>query len=152
MPFSLKRVAASILLAIGFSAFSSELQAQTISRSNPTHNHDEAQSEMAFGMVGEIAPVYKHGGEQGMVEFIQKNLQYPFDENVNGIVVTSFVIDTTGSVTEPGIIKSLSNGADKEALRVTSLLEFYPGMRGGKKIPIRYMVSFRFSDDRRKKE
>jgi len=87
-----------------------------------------------------------------MVEFIQKNLQYPFDENVNGIVVTSFVIDTTGSVTEPGIIKSLSNGADKEALRVTSLLEFYPGMRGGKKIPIRYMVSFRFSDDRRKKE
>ncbi|GAB3533040.1 hypothetical protein GCM10027443_17730 [Pontibacter brevis] len=151
-PFQFKRIAASILFAVGFSTFSRELHAQAVSCTNNNHEHDKAQSEMAFGMVGEIMPIYKHGGEQGMLNFIQKNLQYPVNESLNGLVVISFVIDTTGSVVEPEIIRSLSDGADKEALRVTELLEFYPGMQADKKVPVRYTLPIRFSNDKRKKK
>ncbi|WP_181885236.1 energy transducer TonB [Pontibacter diazotrophicus] len=151
-PFHLKRVFASVLLALGFSAFSRGLQAQTVSCTNSNHNHDKAQSEQAYGVFMEAMPVYKHGGEKGMLDFIQKNLQYPSDESFKGVVVTSFVIDTTGRVTEPMTIKSLSDEADKEALRVTELLEFYPGMQSGKKVPVRYTLPIRFGEDKRKKK
>ncbi|MCC9138161.1 energy transducer TonB [Pontibacter silvestris] len=59
-------------------------------------------------------PVYKQGGEMGMLEFIEKNLKYPSDKNLNGIVVTSFVVSTTNEVTDPVIIKSLSTAAHEE--------------------------------------
>lgn len=151
--FHLKRIAAGILFAVGFSAFSKDLHAQAVSCTNNNHKHDKAQSEQAFfGIIVETMPVYKDGGEQGMLNFIQKNLQYPENESLNGLVVTSFVIDTTGSVTEPEILRSLSVGADKEALRVIKLLKFYPGMQAGKKVPVRYTLPIRFSNDKRKKK
>ncbi|MBC5775991.1 energy transducer TonB [Pontibacter sp. KCTC 32443] len=150
--FNFNRVAASLLLALGFSAFSRDLQAQAVDNTNSNRSHDKAQSEQLFGIIQATHPVYKHGGEQGMLDFIQKNLQYPFEESINGLVVTSFVIDTTGTVTEPNIVKGLSEEADKEALRVVKLLEFYPSIQDGKKVPVRFTLPVRFYDDRRKKK
>jgi TonB family protein len=149
--FNFKRLAASILLTLGFTTFSKELQAQTVS--TPNRNQDNVQSQaIVFGMLQETHPVYKHGGEQGMLDFIRKNLLYPDSESVNGLLVISFVIDTTGTVTEPKVVKGLSEAADKEALRVVKLLEFYPSTQDGRKVPIRYTLPVKFNAEKRKEE
>lgn len=150
--FSFKRVAAGVMLAIGFSSFNKELKAQSVSSDSMSRRQDTIQTEMAFGMIIETIPVYKYGGEEGMLAFIGKNLKYPSSEILNGLVVASFVVDTTGKVTEPEILKGLTAGADKEVLRVVELLEFQPGMQAGKKVPMRYTLPIRFSDDKKKKK
>ncbi|WP_162428514.1 energy transducer TonB [Pontibacter pudoricolor] len=145
--FGMKRIAASLFLALGFSAYSKELQAQSVNHPNP----DKPQQGQVFGIIQGTHPVYKHGGDYTMLDFIKKNLRYPPDENVNGLVVTSFIIDTSGTVTEPKIIKGLSEKTDKEALRVVKLLEFYPSIQDGKKVPVRFTLPVRFNNGLRKK-
>ncbi len=77
-----------------------------------------------------------------MLKFMQSNLRYK--ECVEGMVVVQFVIDTTGQVIEPFLLKSLTKETDAEAMRVVQLLEFTPGMQNGKKMPIRYVLPIRF--------
>jgi TonB family protein len=149
--FSFKRIAASVLITLGFTTFSEEIKAQSVSTAN--RNQDNVQSQsIVFGMIQETHPVYKHGGDQGMSDFIRKNLRQPSNENIYGLVAISFIIDTTGSVTEPKILKGLSEKADEEALRVVKLLEFYPSILDGKKVPVRYTLPIRFNDGIRKEE
>lgn len=140
------------MLAIGFSTFSNELKAQSLSCDSVNHQHDADQAEMAFGMIAGTMPVYTYGGEEGMLEFIGKNLKYPSGDTLDGMVVAAFVVDATGKVTGPEIMLSLTAEADEEVLRVVKLLEFQPGMQGGKRVPMRYTLPIRFSDDKKKKK
>ncbi|KAA3438302.1 energy transducer TonB [Rufibacter hautae] len=90
----------------------------------------------------EQQPEYKHGGLPSMLTFIQRNLRYK--ECAEGTVVVQFVIDSTGQVREPILLKSLTKETDAEAMRVVQLLEFTPGMHNGRKMPIRYVIPIRF--------
>lgn len=147
-----KRFAASLLMALGFNSSGNDLMAQTVACPEPNQQQESEQKVMVLGMVLETLPVYKHGGEEGMLEFLRKKLKYPEGEKVNGLAVTTFVVDTTGKVTDPIIAKSLSPEADKEALRMVKLLEFIPGMQAGRKTPMRYTLPIRFTADAKQEE
>jgi TonB family protein len=100
--------------------------------------------------VVEIMPSYRHGGDQGMMAFLAKNIVYPA-ELPNGLVVVTFGIDTTGAVCDPKVARSLTAGADQEALRVVRLLEFVPAMQAGKNVAVSYTLPIRFSNEKGKK-
>lgn len=149
-----RRFAASVLLTIGLGTFNKGLFAQTYSADSLAHKHsieNDTINDFIMGGVGETMPTFKDGGDQGLRDFLGKNIKYPSD-SVQGRVVVQYTVDTTGKTTDVKIVKGLSKLADQEVLRVISLMEFVPATQNGKKLPIRMTlpVTFTLSDKRKK--
>ena len=93
--------------------------------------------------VVEQAPEFP-GGPQAMMQFIKDNLQYPQIAKENGIqgrVILQFVVDETGKVTDPKVIRSIDPSLDTEAIRlVLSMPRWMPGMQDGKAVAVRYTI------------
>jgi protein TonB len=89
------------------------------------------------------------GGEDSLVSFIQKHLNYPpmeRDNDIEGKVLLRFVVLEDGSVSDVEVIRKVSPGLDKEAARVIkSLLKFNPGMQQGKPVKVYYNLPVQFS-------
>jgi protein TonB len=89
------------------------------------------------------------GGAEPLDQFIKKNLQYPQmerDNDIQGIVKVSFLIDENGEVKNPKVVKSVSPGLDKEALRVVKLMpKWEPGMYRKKPVPVYYVLNLTFA-------
>ncbi|GAP72168.1 TonB protein [Candidatus Symbiothrix dinenymphae] len=65
------------------------------------------------------------GGERAMMKFIANNLKYPEEckeASIQGRVYIKFIIDESGKVICPRILKSLHPAADEEALRVVKIM------------------------------
>ena len=87
------------------------------------------------------------GGDDSLMQFIQKNLVYS-NCDVKGRVVVGFIVNEDGSLSDIKIRKSLSKATDEEALRVANLFpKFVPGMQMGKAVRVQNMlpILFRFS-------
>ena len=109
------------------------------------------------GLKGQVAGVYEvveqapafPGGPQAMRKFIKENLQYPQIAKENGIqgrVILQFVVDETGQVTDPKVVRSIDPSLDAEAIRlVNSMPRWTPGMQDGKAVSVRYTVPVAFS-------
>ena len=109
------------------------------------------------GLKGQVAGVYEvveqapafPGGPQAMRKFIKDNLQYPQIAKENGIqgrVILQFVVDETGQVTDPKVVRSIDPSLDAEAIRlVNSMPRWTPGMQDGKAVSVRYTVPVAFS-------
>jgi protein TonB len=83
-----------------------------------------------------------------VVNHIKTNLKYPEEavkHKVEGQVVTEFVVDTTGEITNAVIKKGLGHGCDEEALRVLMLMHNWnPGQIDGKPVKVRMVLPIVF--------
>ena len=102
----------------------------------------QGKNSTVYDMV-EQAPEFP-GGPQAMMQFIKDNLQYPQIAKENGIqgrVILQFVVDETGKVTDPKVIRSIDPSLDTEAIRlVLSMPRWIPGMQDGKAVAVRYTI------------
>ena len=93
------------------------------------------------------------GGDEALFKFIAHNVMYPDYERENDIqgrVVLSFIIDTNGAISNIEVKKSASKGLDAEAIRVVKLLpKFKPGKQQGKPVRVTYVlpIMFKLSGD-----
>ena len=144
-----RRFAASIFLAFGLGAFNKESFAQD-SYSDTLTIKDVVKEDSTVYFLGEVIetmPIYKNGGEKGLLEFLKNNLIYPKD-SIKGKVYVSFTVEKTGKVDDAKIVKSLSTAADNEVLRVVQLLEFIPATQNGRKTRVRYTLPISFNRDK----
>jgi len=83
-----------------------------------------------------------------VVSHIKSNLKYPEEavkNKIQGQVVTEFVVDTNGAITNPTIKKGIGSGCDEEALRVLLLMpNWTPGMQDGHPVKVRMVLPFVF--------
>jgi len=73
----------------------------------------------------EKPPVY-YEGDFALEAFIKKNLEYPKPailQNIKGTVILSFVVETTGRMSNITIKESLGAGCDQQAARVLALTQ-----------------------------
>ena len=102
----------------------------------------QGKNSTVYDMV-EQAPAFP-GGPQAMMQFIKDNLKYPQIAKENGIqgrVILQFVVDETGKVTDPKVIRSIDPSLDTEAIRlVLSMPRWMPGMQDGKAVAVRYTI------------
>lgn len=88
------------------------------------------------------------GGEQGLMEFLSKHIEYPTaaqEKGIQGKVILGFVVSKRGKVEDVRILRSLDPSLDKEALRVVKLLGYWiPGEQDGKKVAVRYTLPVAF--------
>lgn len=86
-----------------------------------------------------------------IMEYLSKNINYPAmakDAGIEGRVFLSYVVNTTGEISDVQILRGVPGGEllDKEAVRVVkNLPKFNPGKQRGKAVPVRYNLPVNFS-------
>jgi len=91
------------------------------------------------------------GGQDGLMQFISQHLTYPDSarqNNVEGLVLVSFVIDQEGKVGNTKIIRDIGYGCGEEVHRILMLLpRWKPGIIDGYPVKVRYTLPVRFRLD-----
>lgn len=108
---------------------------------------DAAEEEGAVVEQGEVYKVVEdmpQFTDGNIFDYLAQHVRYPEEAEKNGIggmVYMQFVIDTTGKVVEPKVIKSVSPELDAEALRVVSEMPAWkPGMQRGKPVRVSFTL------------
>ena len=98
-------------------------------------------------MVVEDAPEFP-GGIQALLDYLKENIKYPAickDNNIQGRVIVSFVVEKDGSISDPKVVKGVNPSLDKEAVRVISTMpKWKPGKQKGITVRVRYSVPVNF--------
>ncbi len=88
------------------------------------------------------------GGQKALMKYLKSNLRYPSsaqENNIQGKVYVSFVVDKNGSLSDLQIIKGIGNGCDEEAIRVLkSSPAWKPGMNDNKPVKTSYTLPVTF--------
>ena len=88
------------------------------------------------------------GGDKALMAYLTKNLKYPAsaqENNIQGRVMVSFVVNKDGSVVDPKVIRSVDPSLDKEAIRVVSQMpKWVPGKQRGKTVRVKYTLPVTF--------
>ena len=88
------------------------------------------------------------GGSTALMQWINKNINYPKDaaeKGIQGRVVVEFVVEKDGSITEVNVIRAVNPSLDKEAQRVVkSMPNWIPGKQNGKPVRVKYTIPITF--------
>ena len=91
------------------------------------------------------------GGDKAFSEFLGKNVKYPKkarENNVQGRVVATFIVEPDGELTNIKIVRGIGSGADEESVRVLKKSpKWEPGIQNGHKVRVQYSVPIQFSLD-----
>lgn len=90
-------------------------------------------------------------GDRKMLEFIQKNLNYPLEAQINnraGVVMVGFYVEPNGDITEPFFLEEVSEEIAEECLRlIRRFPNWVPGSKDGKPDRVAYELSVTFRLD-----
>lgn len=93
-------------------------------------------------------PVEYVGGTTAMVEFLNNNIQYPIKakkDGVEGRVVTRFIVEKDGSLSDVQIFRGVDSLLNAEAIRVVkSMPKWKPGRHDGENRRMRVMLPIVF--------
>lgn len=82
------------------------------------------------------------GGEAARLEWFGRYTKYPemeYEAGIQGKVYVQFTVGKDGSIEEAKVIRGVSSGLDKEALRaVNAMPKWAPGKMGGKPVKCRF--------------
>lgn len=89
------------------------------------------------------------GGLEKFNKFLSRNIRYPAadrQQNIQGKVVTTFVVERNGSLSNIKIVRSPTKAMRDEALRVLSLSpKWVPGRQNGKVVRAYYTMPITFT-------
>jgi protein TonB len=102
-------------------------------------------AEPAEVVIGTWAPQMPEfpGGPSEFLNYLKKNIEYPqraIDEEKEGTVKITFVVNVDGKISDVKIVKSVGYGFDEEAVRVfksKSMPVWKPAKKNGQIVPIR---------------
>ena len=87
-------------------------------------------------------------GDDAMTKFIDKNLVYPSEakkQEIHGEVITQFVVEADGRLTDIQVMQSVHPLLDNEAVRVAKLMpKWVPAMKKGKPIKVKFTWHAKF--------
>ncbi len=90
---------------------------------------------------------------QKMLFFIYSNIKYPKEarkRGIDGTVMVSFIVERTGQIQNPQIVRGTDENLGKAALRVINMMvdmeeKWTPGIKDGKAVNVQYKMPIRFS-------
>ena len=92
------------------------------------------------------------GGVQALSDYLEKSIRYPEkakDEEIQGRVTVTFVVNKDGSVSDAKIVRSIDPMLDKEALRIINAMPSWkPGKLKDRVVRVQYTVPVRFRLDK----
>ncbi len=121
----------------------------------PPGGDDEGKGKVApdeIFTVVEEAPSFGDGTRDAPLKYFMSNIKYPAiarENNIQGRVVLTFVVETDGSVSAPKLLKDVGGGCGEEALRVLKEMpKWKPGKQRNKPVRVQYTlpVSFKLAE------
>ncbi|MCR5454538.1 MAG: energy transducer TonB [Bacteroidales bacterium] len=108
-----------------------------------------AMAEETFYEVVEDIPEFP-GGDLELRKFIAENVRYPEEAkqaNEQGVAYVKFIVDKTGKVTEPTIVRGTGcESLDEEAIRVVNTIpDFTPGRQRGQNVAVSLVMPIKFA-------
>ncbi|MCB0637618.1 MAG: TonB family protein [Lewinella sp.] len=95
-----------------------------------------------------LANERKRCSQEALLNFVYRNLRYPQearDNEVEGTVVVTFVVEVDGTITAPRIARPIDPDCDAEVLRVVDLFPLWiPGRQGGEPVRVQYNLPVKF--------
>lgn len=95
----------------------------------------------------EQAPQYP-GGQDSLMAFLAQNIKYPkeaVNKKITGRVITQFIVNKDGKVTNPKVLRGIGGGCDEEAIRVINLIPAWnPGKVKGKEVNVYFTLPIVF--------
>ena len=95
----------------------------------------------------DVNPEYP-GGQEALVKYLSENISYPEQakqENIQGRVAISFVVEKDGSVADAKVLRGIGGGCDEEALRVVNAMpKWEPGKQNGENVRVRFVLPISF--------
>jgi protein TonB len=89
------------------------------------------------------------GGTEKLYQYLEKNLRYPSaakENNIQGKVFVTFVVEKDGSLTGIKVKKSLSRETDAEAIRlIQASPKWNPGVLNGRAVRVQYTLPVVFA-------
>ena len=107
----------------------------------PPPTQEEEFEEEIFVVV-EQPPVLVGG-----IAAVQKNIVYPdmaLKAGIEGKVIVQFIVNSSGEIVNPTVIRGIGGGCDEEAIRAAKLAKFQPGMQRGRPVSVRYSLPITF--------
>ncbi len=105
------------------------------------------KAELVYFIV-ENMPTFLGGNVGAFNSYVNGRLRYPViaqEKGIQGRVLVSFIIDESGMIKNPKIVKSVHPSLDNEVLRVLSLTpRWIPGSNNGKTVPVSVIIPFDF--------
>jgi len=93
----------------------------------------------------------KKCSDRKMLEFIYSNIDYPAEARnagVQGTAVVQFIVDKTGQIRDPRIVRSIGGGTDEEIIALVSEMpQWIPGKQRGRKVNVQFNLPIRFELD-----
>jgi protein TonB len=122
------------LIAILLSTFMS-LNTRLTSKNNAVFNSNFQQ----------LTPPEFPGGEQAFHQYLNKNINWPIQKDIQGTIIISFFVERDGYLTGFKVEKGVEKSFDAEALRVVMKSpRWIPAMRNGKPIKSKYTVPIKY--------
>lgn len=116
---------------------------------NLSSSSPDKYNEKVFDFVSiEKQPEFP-GGIRKFYEYLGKSIKYPKmaqENNVQGKVFLSFIVEKDGSLTDVQLTRGLGSGTDEEAMRVISESpKWNPGISEGRAVRVKYNINVNFS-------
>ena len=120
----------------------SKAQIQTYTPPPPPQPVEEEATDEIFVVV-EKQPEFP-GGTTALMKFLGDNIKYPVIAQENGIqgrVITNFVVERDGSISDVQVVRGQDPSLDKEAVRVIKTMpRWTPGQQRGKPVRVRFTL------------
>lgn len=89
------------------------------------------------------------GGIEKFYAYVGKSVKYPpqaAENNIQGKVYLSFVVEKDGRLTDITVVRKLGGGTDEEAIRVLKASpRWTPGIQNGKPVRVKYNIPISFT-------
>lgn len=96
----------------------------------------------------EQKPEFPGGGTLALMNYISKNIRYPWickEQKIQGDVLVSFIVEKDGSVSDVNVVKRVHANLNTEAVRVVkSLPKWKPGLVEGQPVRVQMAVYVNF--------
>lgn len=110
----------------------------------------ESPGEEDVFMVVDESPEFP-GGTSALMGYLRDNMVVPDscrENNIQGRVLVTFIVEKDGSITKPKVIKSVHPILDAEALRLVSAMpKWKPGRQNGEVQRVKYTIPVNFRKD-----
>ncbi|MEO6149206.1 MAG: TonB family protein [Mucilaginibacter sp.] len=107
----------------------------------------EADPNQIFTAVEQV-PEFP-GGLSAFGKYLSNNIKYPAvarENNVQGRVFLTFVVEKDGALTDIKVLRSLGSGTDEEAIRVLKKSpKWKPGIQNGRPVRVQYNIPIAFN-------
>lgn len=136
-----------ILMVVGFIAIPTVAQVRRMKLCNSSSRAQNAYIDVYEYDYVDVQPQFP-GGERGLVNFINKTREYPYEAyeaGVEGRVLCGFIINVDGSVSNITVLRGSNDLLNREAVRVISEMpKWKAGKMGDKSVPVMYLLPIVF--------